>query len=240
MNNSIAFADFARVFKENLSGRSRSVKGVSDVSSSQKKKKLLKEGDELKAQVEKNTEKLIAAVWRERTLHLHPARIRRTMEGWYDVVNCGLQHPFAYGQEQKSLREEALRLQLATGKPYRINPRYRVWSVTYTTLNLPPVELELAMDKFYRILSARIYYARCGDISQAELLAYTDLMIDGEIHPWADGGGRIATAAVMWLSALIPDWKLPLFAATRDEHYKTIIDLAGHTAYYRTALTKGH
>lgn len=159
------------------------------------------------------------------------------MESWYDIINHGLQDPDAYRREHERLEMEAERLRGKTGQPYRINRRYRVWNFSYGSLNLAPVELELAMDRFYTDLSRKIKMAKSGEISQAELLVYADHMIEPEIHPWADGCGRNATATVMWLSLLVPGWQLPVFG-TRDEHYENIHNLESHTHYYQQCLDR--
>lgn len=239
----VSFDDFARIFAENLEKRSRTAKGISDTSTSSKKKKLLKEGEELKAQVAENTDFLINIVWVDAVLFTSininspDVSLRNLMEKWDCMVNFNLKPPDVYAEDYLKLCKEADVLRKKTGLNYRINKQYRTWHVTYTKLNLPPLDLELAMDKFYTDLFSKIALAQENEISQSELLAYADHMIDGEIRPWADGCGRNATASVMWLSLLSTDFKLPVFG-NRDEHYATIHDLAEHTKYYETCLTK--
>ncbi len=109
--------------------------------------------------------------------------------------------------------------------------------MSYTKTRLEPLQLEFAMDHFYDELLLNIEAARKGVISQAGLMAYADHMIDGEIHPWADGCGRSATAAVMWLSMILPGGALPVFGE-RAEHYASIHDRAEHTKYFERCLAR--
>lgn len=242
MITGFSFEEFASIFGENLEKRSRTAKGISDTSSSSKKKKLLKVGEELKAQVKENTDRLIRAIWVNgcffATTKEVPSNdeIKFLMERWDFIINQNLQDPDAYAEDYGRLSKEAVIQKDATGLNYRINKQYRTWSVTYTKLNLSPLELEFAMDKFYTEFSSKIALAKEKKISQANLLAYADLVIDGEIHPWADGCGRNATASVMWLSLLSSDFKLPVFG-TREEHYANIHDLTEHTKYFEKCLT---
>lgn len=159
------------------------------------------------------------------------------MEWWDSIINQSLQDPDAYLASYTRLCQTAEALKEATGFDYRINKRYRTWPISYTKANLEPVQLELAMDFFYNELASKIALAQEKQVSQAELLAYADLIIDGEIHPWADGCGRNATASVMWLSLFHNDFKLPVFG-NREEHYTSIHDLAKHTKYYEICLNR--
>ncbi|MBI5153571.1 MAG: hypothetical protein HZA36_03895 [Parcubacteria group bacterium] len=222
----------------NLTSRSRTARGISDTSTSKDKKKLLKEGADLKAQVRTNTKRLIQMIWRIRTIVPNtPTKIRILMECWYDCINDGLQDPTFYKERHKELETIAARRRELDGKNWRINRRYRVWSVSYTTFNPDPLELEFEMDTFYKALFKKILQTRWGTLEQAELLAFADLMIDGEIHPWADGCARNATATIMWLSLITSPSSplLPVFKS-REEHYATIRDLGAHTRYFEQCL----
>ncbi|OGF81735.1 hypothetical protein A2930_04010 [Candidatus Giovannonibacteria bacterium RIFCSPLOWO2_01_FULL_45_34] len=243
MINGLSCDDFAAVFKENIEKRSRTAKGVSDTSTSSKKKKLLKEKTALKEQVAENTECLVKSVAIDSIFYssikqpfLKSVTIRALMESWDSVINSGLQEEGAYLDDYLKLCASAKELKKTAGFNYRVNKRYRTWRVSYTKANLDPLQLESAMDFFYGELVSKIELAVNKQISQAELLAYADHMIDGEIHPWADGCGRSATAAVMWLSLLSLDFVFPVFGE-RSEHYAAIHDLTEHTKYYECCLS---
>lgn len=241
------FCSFREVFLDNIATRSRTANGVSNIGSSDKKKKLILEDDELRQKVKENTEELIQNAWRsaiefsdEPLVSLPASKIRKIMEGWYDIVNKDLQDPKAYeeGLFQLAMRSDQLRLRY--GRNYRINPRYRTWEIPYATLKIEPVELEFYMDEFYSALCLKIRDAVIHN-NLAGLLAFTDLMLDGEIHPWNDGCGRIATTAVMWLSAVVCyfNWPsrlvVPKFGC-REDHYSSIHDLQDHKKYFEQCL----
>ncbi|MEK7464177.1 MAG: hypothetical protein AAB617_00135 [Patescibacteria group bacterium] len=182
----LKFMEFADIFKENLTRRSRTAKGISDTSSSSSKKPLLKSGEDLRRQVEENTLFLITNAWdRGQNQPSDPTAMRQMMELWYDIINKDLQNPDAYKETFSELEAEAGRLSGETGKPWKVNHRYRTWTISYTSLNLKPIDLEFAMESFYRTLFEKIRRAESGQLSQAELLAFADHMIDGQIHPWA-------------------------------------------------------
>lgn len=231
------FEIFRAIFCHNLNERSRTAKGKSDTAVSDKKKKLIKDGRELEGQVRENTDLLVNSVWDSACSdNIQPVRLRPLMEKWNSLINRGLQKPEDYFEYRKKLEQEASDLAAKTGKNYRINPAYRVWDVPYG-LKIPPVELELAMDDFYLILYSKILFTLKGEVEQAELLAYADVMSDSRIHAWADGCGRISTALVMWLSALDSKFNFPVFSE-RFEHYAAIQDLGRHVEYYKVCLTR--
>lgn len=233
---STTFNRFAEVFRENISARSRTAKGVSDISSSSEKRPLLKDGEALQRHMKENVEKLIRAVWVNDRGARDPDRIRKLFEEWYDTIHVGLQDLNAYKHVREILEKKAKKLASKSGKPYRVNHRYRTWSLTYTERGYDPVELEIVMDGFYKRLSRGIEDMCSGKITEEHLLAWTDWMMDQVIHPWSDGCGRLATAAVMWLSLLSPKGRAPRFQ-DRSKHYHSIKNLEKHTAYYKQCLT---
>lgn len=227
MAGKILYADFKAFFEENVARRSRTSKGISDISSSRVKQKLLKEGPDLEYQVKKNTDRLIDSVWEHRKLDpITPQRICFLDTWWNDIINFGLVPFGAYEEEYEELEKEG----------YKMNRRYRVWTPEYTTFKLAPHEIESSMSSFYQSLYENIERARRGALCQAGIIAYADFIVDSAIHPWVDGCGRSATALVMWLSLLVPGSRLPLFGA-RELHHKAIKDLSLHVAYVERCLT---
>lgn len=237
------FETFARVFSENLTKRSRTAKGISETSISPAKKPLLKSGEELKKQVRENTEKLIRFVWEcgifvwecgtilDIEHNLNYSRIRWFCENCDRLINSGLIDPLQYEKERELLRKNTHSLSLITGIGYKINAAYRVWNVSYCGTEIPLCELEYAMRNFYATLAREI-----PRHPQKRVLAFADHMMDGVIHPWADGCGRNATALVMWMSFL-SGYTLPVFGS-RGEHYASICDLDAHTEYFRRCLER--
>jgi len=241
MYNKVTFKEFAQIFKDNIIKRSRTAKGTSETLVSEKKKKLLLSGKELRKQVEENTEKLIEDVWNSaQLLQGTPEGIQMRMESWNRIINHNLRSPDTYLEEYEKLCKEAKEVSKITGIFYSLNPEYRTWDVNYTAFRIPLLELDFAMDNFSHKLSSRLYKMCLSPSTrtlhkETQLLAYADHMIDGVIHPWIDGCGRNATAMVMWLSIIFPEFKLPVFRE-RNEHYASILDIEAHTRYFELCL----
>jgi hypothetical protein len=168
--------------------------------------------------------------------------LRRHCEGWFDITNDGLADPEVYREEFAALQRDAERWSLTTGQEVRVNPRYRLWTPEYTTPKISPLLLEQYMNEFYRGFAQRLMYLSAYDEADkakfASAMAFADLMMDGEIHPWIDGCGRVSTALSMFI-ALVGRVQPPLFAETKKEHYAAITDLQAHTAYFAAALDRG-
>jgi hypothetical protein len=79
--------------------------------------------------------------------------------------------------------------------------------------------------------------ARDGVITNADVIGFADYMMDGEIHPFADGCSRVATALTMWLAIALGVERLPRLR-TRDEHYLALRqrDLCAHVRYVESLL----
>ncbi|MBI1957225.1 MAG: hypothetical protein HYS44_02100 [Candidatus Niyogibacteria bacterium] len=234
------FDAFRNAFLENIQKRSRTAKGESHAGVSAAKRPLQKTGEELKAQVAANTNILIKRVWD--AWWIQPVRdaraIRQMMEAWYDIVQCDLQESDPYEGERALLTKEANRLSASTGLPFRINPRYRVWDVSYAGWNPPPAELEIHMDIFYARLHELIRWGQKEESVWPFILAWADRMMDFVIHPWADGCGRMSTTTVMWLALILTDGgPVPEFG-TREKHYFAMKNIAEHAAYFERCLAR--
>lgn len=257
------FETFVRIFSENLERRSRTAKGISETSVNPAKKPLLKSGKELKKQVAKNTEKLIRFVWECGTPFevgdkINSGYIRKFCEKCDQIINFKLTDFLQYEKEILFLRRKAYSLSHLMGLSdlsYSVNAAYRVWNVSYCGVEIPLCKLEEAMENFYEKIETTIeipgyIYAFSDHMrmikipelhskkhgAQKRILAFVDHMMDGVIHPWADGCGRNATALVMWLS-LLPGYKLPIFGS-REEHYASLCDLDAHTEYFGRCLER--
>ena len=239
----LAADSFQSDFLTNIQKRSRTAKGESHTGVSATKKPLKKTGIELKAQVEANTTTLIQHIWNsercERKPERNPQELHRMLDEWYDIIQHDLQDSDPYADARPALEAEAERLARTTGLPFRINPRYRVWDVSYAGWNPPPVSLEIHMDIFYANL-ADLISDNIKDIAALpSALAWADRMMDFVIHPWADGCGRMSTALVMWLAGAVTSaherTQFPQFQ-DREEHYRSIKTLDEHTHYFRRCL----
>lgn len=242
----VTYEQFLAVFRQNIERRSRSAKGTSDTSTSAKKRPLLLAGADLERQVARNTEQLAGSLWEYgkdfQLTRVTPLSLRGLFERWDGIINAHLIVPDAYAEEIAILAQEAEKLNKAEHRNgrnrYVINPRYRVWEVSYTAFPAPPISLEFFMDAFYERLSADIHAQLAfRKLSSAGILAYADYMIDKAIHPWADGCGRNATAAVMWLALMLDTEYLPVFGS-RAEHYEAIQTLETHTIYMQRCLQR--
>lgn len=243
---------FEAVFRENVRRRSRTAAGKDKGSETSKDKKpLVLQGAALAAKVAENTERLIADVaetadrWAADMPHKTGEAVAEACERWFDVVNDGLYGPGAYAEELAALERDAAKVGPLLELPLAVNRRYRLWTPQYTTMKVPPVLLETFMSAFYDLLGGMLFdagFARdgvpCDPARTAAVMAYADLMMDGELHPWMDGCGRVSTALVMAIARALGA-PPPLFAETKDGHYATIRDLMPHTEYYVAAMRRG-
>lgn len=242
---------FARIFRLNVQRRSRTAQGQDKGSETSKSKKpLLLSGEALKARVAANTERMIDDVVASfevtrameedaRDAVVDAVHLRALSERWFDIANGGLYGPDSYGEEFRKLEEDAALLARSMGGEYRLNRRYRLWTPEYTSLKVPPILLEKYMDDFYEVLDEHLWSAAQapGPEAAARVMAYADLMMDGELHPWMDACGRVSTALVMWISAYL-DVSPPLFAPTKQEHYADIRDIDLHAKYFMEAMRR--
>jgi hypothetical protein len=204
--------EFVTAFLDNVRVRSRTFGGEYDSSASElKEPQLAVASDALPDLVHANSLRVADAIWAEGIGggDTGPRVIRSRVEGWERIVNASLQPAGA--------------------------PIYRTWTPPYTWWG--PEEIEFVLDWFYARLSHMIASARDGIVSNAEVIAFADYMVDGEIHPFADGCGRVATALIMWLSLVLPSERLPRLRE-RDEHYAAIRtrDFCKHVRYFETLL----
>lgn len=246
---------FRTVFLHNLNSQSRTAKGVSDTTASATKKPLLLTGEALAAKVRENTDNLVHFVWGKavQQVEMTGHRFRLFTEQCNELVNDGLQHPDAYSEERKRVAEQVSRAnagvypydfgghqQFLAVMRYRLNPRYRVWEQRYGDPSIEPFELEPAMDIFYCGLAVRWSAAQSREREAADVCAYAGCMMDGRIHPWADGNSRTTTALVMFLAKNIAlQTKRELLPIFRDRktQLSTIEDLRAHTDYYKSIMT---
>ncbi|MBI4457446.1 hypothetical protein HY633_00595 [Candidatus Uhrbacteria bacterium] len=250
----IDFPLFREIFLMNVQRRSRTAKGEDKGSeTSSKKKKLGLSGDELKAQVRENTEQLIRKVHQAATdcmkdpYRFLPAHCMKPMcEEWFDIANLKTCDPEAYREERLALEASAKLVGPLLGE-LEVNPRYRLWTPDYTLVKVPPLLLETYMWNFYVSLALMTFNPETGHAEfekryrPGAVMAFADCMMDGELHPWLDGCSRVSTALVMFLAAILPDIGdvPPLFAETKEGHYKTIRDLEAHTGYFGESLKRG-
>ena len=231
---------FRAIFRANVSRLSRTAKGKDEGSkTSASKKPLLLQGDALRAKVAANVEWLIDDVLDIRgSTMIAPSALRAACERWFDIANDGLYGPDAYDEEFAKLEAGAARLARATGESFPLSRRYRLWTPGYTTILVPPILLDRHMSAFYQELTTRIMRAKHRDTWEAaRVMAYADFMMNGEVHPWMDGCGRVSTTLVMAIAREL-GVDPPLFAETKEGHYATILDIDLHTAYLARCIER--
>lgn len=239
---------FVQIFRENIKRRSRTAKGKDDgAKTSSGKKQLLFSGEELEKKAKENAENLIAGVAACPIEEIRPSKLRSLTNAWFGLATDGLCDFSAYEEDFRALQAAAGRFGRSLGHAIEVSKNYRLWTPKYTTANIPPLWLQKFMDEFYFELSFRMRVMRDiraakkssnGASEQAaQIMAYADLMMDGEIHPWIDGCSRVSTALVMYIARYL-DAPLPLFSPGREEHYASITDIGAHTEYFRRALER--
>ncbi|MEK7516358.1 MAG: hypothetical protein AAB562_02060 [Patescibacteria group bacterium] len=249
---------FRAVFLRNLHSQSRSAKGVSDTSVSATKKPLLITGEALAAKVRENTELLAEFVWQRgnsdhrrhpKVTFMHTpdaVMLGEVANQCNDIVNDGLQDLAVYDDARKGVERASWRACHAMVAPndglFDVNRRFRVWQPKYADPAIALHEIGAAMKLFDCVLAARMVLACDAGTweAAAEALAYADHMMDGRIHPWADGNARTTTALIMYLALALflrkEHERLPVFR-DRKTHLSTIEDLPAHTDYYKSIMT---
>jgi len=225
---------FLEMFRQNYFRRSRTAHGRDENLDMPDKKPLHMSGSALKTAAMKNGERLARDVLETaRPAAWDASAIRENCERWFDIANAGIYGPDWYEEEFTALESDAEFVGRVRGTPVSVNPRYRFWTPQHTLMKVPPLLLEDQMGIFYARLAhlmgqAEERFPSWGDALEA--MAYADLMTDGELRPWLDGCGRVATALVMWIARTL-GVPLPLFAANKEVHKMTYRDLDRHRLY---------
>lgn len=236
---------FAQIFRMNILRRSRTRSGRDEgAKTSSQKKPLLLSGEELEKRVKENTENLIADVIALPITKISTGILRQMALQWFNLASDGLYDFSAHEEEFKTLQDKAERFGQSLGEKIEVSRNYRLWTPKYTTAGIPPLWIQKFMDEFYFNLSFRMNVAHhvlkernTSAFSEwaAQIMAYADTMMDGEIHPWIDGCGRVSTALVMYIARYLGA-PLPLFSPNREEHYASITDIGAHKDYFRKAI----
>ncbi len=232
---------FLTIFQLNYARRSRTAHGRDENLGGPLKKSLMIGGEQLKLAAMRNCRELakdvlatpLRATW-------NAATIRGLCERWFDITNEGIYSVDWYEEEHAALSKDALLIERARGHAVRINPRYRIWTPEHTLMKVPPLLLEEQMDFFYTRLAELVRRAEERFPSwndTIEAIAYADLMTDGELRPWLDGCGRIATALVMWIARVLGA-PLPLFATSKEVHKMSIRDIDKHRLYFLESIRR--
>lgn len=225
---------FRQIFRQNFIRRSRTAHGRDDNVDGPLKKPLLVNGNRLRAAAMRNCAGMTEDVLDTPRPKIWQADfLRKRCERWFDLANGGIYGPEWYEEEFAALTEDAALIERVRGVPVSVNRRYRIWTPEHTLMKVPPLLLEDQMDIFYHRLAELLRRAESNYpswIDTLEAMAYADIMIDGELRPWLDGCGRVATALVMWIARTLGA-PLPLFAANKEVHRMTYRHLDKHRLY---------
>ena len=148
---------------DSLAGLSRTLSGISDISSSADKPKLgVSEGDKLVLQTHKNIELTLDFLWENRKKSFHsPKDVREFCNFLAFQVSEGL---------------------LPTGQSL-----YRTWETKFGQTSPSAIESE------YQNFCSWLYSAFKGkEFDYKIIAAIVEQRLDGKIHPFADGCGRSA------------------------------------------------
>jgi hypothetical protein len=232
---------FLTVFKLNFVRRSHTAHGRDLNLGGPLKKPLMIDGDELKRVALRNCAMMAEDVMKTPRPAAWNAGVFRTVcERWFDMTNDGIYDPEWYEAEYAALRQDAALIERARGTPVGVNQRYRIWTPEHTLMKVPPLLLEDQMENFYGHLAELVSLAERRYPSWSdtlEAMAYADLMTDGELRPWLDGCGRVATALVMWI-ARVTGSRLPLFSESKEVHKMSIRDLDKHRLYFLESIRR--
>lgn len=225
------FFIFHEAINDNNARRSRTVQTkVGHTGVSPLKLRLLKSGEELEAQLAKNTLEATELAWKSAAIPMEKLDFKQMFLEWIAALNAGTVDVEGY----RKLRQNHSELS-------RVGDYYRLWEIAYDPRNPRPTEIEFCLKEFIAQLPTRMKRIEQSGIhidriALAALLAYADHEIDRIIHPWVDGCGRFATLLVMWLALRIDGVRsLPKFGA-QEEHYAAIAEYHTHQEYMRRCL----
>ena len=143
-----------------LSAHSRTLKGISDTTSSSEKPKLeVDEGEELKRKTAENVRNAIKYLWENR------------------------QRKFSSGPEMREFVDQLASI-ISDGLLKSGQSLYRTWDTKFAH-QIPASEVESEYQKFNQWLFEEI-----DQVDPVELASLIEYRLDGKIHPFADGCGR--------------------------------------------------
>jgi len=173
--------NFVQELRNNLDKTSRTVKGISDTSSSDQKAELSMTGDKLKEKTEKNFREAIEFIWREKYhTFSSEAELREFIEQVATGISDGLLH------ENQGL--------------------FRTWE-TKLKHQTKPDSIEQDFKSFVEELFRRLHSQHADG---HKIAAFVEQRLDSRVHPFADGCGRTAKVISAWIMAryhlALPQW----------------------------------
>lgn len=187
------FEDFLKVFSSNVESTSRTSKGVSDTSVSENKNAPLVDGEKLEEIVSKNTEQIALYIWDHKNDAFSSVDDIKKL-----VINI---------------------IQIVNNRLSDDPTKFRSWNVEYGR-KVPVSNLSEEMESFYRNLLLKIKEVDRGELKPFALARFIEIEIDGNIHPFADGCGRISKSLASFFLARYNS-SLPRYKS-RDDYYNAM------------------
>jgi hypothetical protein len=184
------FDKFNIALIENFKVTSRTASGVADTTVSEKKESPIIKGRELAGQAGENFEIISEFIWKNKNKEMKSeSDIEDLVKEIARIVNYGIA---------------------------KETDGYRTWDVSYgRKVSFQKIEEE--MKNFYRNLQVKIQEADNGELQPYALGRWIELEIDHNIHPFADGCGRIAKALSAFFFARYKK-PLPMYSS-RESYY---------------------
>lgn len=193
---------------------SRTRKGHADTTASTTKSPLLLSGEQLAQKTALNTKALHRLLFelRERPAPNSVSEVQRSLRQIEDTVNEGL---------------------LPGG-------RYREWELSYAddsaefSKKALAKDVPQAMDRFTREL-----FVRWSQLPSAAVVtaAWAEWMIQGPIHPYYDGCGRISRAVSAWI-LLWSGQTVPVYSSRQDWFRHAMSSREDFTLYFKKCLAQ--
>lgn len=204
------FLIYKNQYWKNLSATSRTFQGKIDTSVSPEKKALMADDERVRQQAIDNQKVVLEFIWQNRNRNFDSAM--EVLQFIWDI---------AY-RVNKDLVEEPV--------------AYRTWPVKYGP-QLPAEKVPQEMVNFAQKIYQ--YVQKPKENGQAiKLAAWLEVVLDRQIHAFADGCGRVAKALSAWA---LMRYQLPLpDYEDRDQYYQAMnTSNEAFWAYYRQAWKKG-
>ena len=193
---------------------SRTFRGVSDTKASSSKHPLLLDGEALELQCAANAQRLYALLFEmsHQAAPTTPAQVAERMRTIEDAVNQGL---------------------LPDG-------RFRNWGVSYKedcafATKVPWESLPQEMDRFAEEIFQRWSELEADPLA---LAAWAEWKIQGPLHPYYDGCGRISRGISCWLLTC-GQAPLPVYTDRKEWFDHAMAGVEPFTAYVRTCCQAG-
>lgn len=217
----IAKTAFRNALLENLENTSRTLKhGTVDTSVSPQKRGLEMDPEEVRRKLGSNIGEVCDYIDTHfRDVIATPEDVGRKLDDIWKIVSGGLNDEL----------------------------KFREHEVTYGKRIAPGVELEAAMGLFHEDVLDWTRSVEAGEMKPEEFGARFEFALDNEIHPYADGCGKVTKAAsAMFLRRF---GKLPPKILSREEYYEAMNGQKGMTEdeqfdgfarYYATAFLRNN